>query len=310
MDVLLSVRKTCYCCGAQSMQPIYAGLACFSETSALLDGSAIAGRLNRGMQVCVECGYAAPSLDIAPCGVTPGDVRIILASAPYQLALQHRAATGVRQACATRWFAYATAFEGALAPEQAGLAWTNAAAELEQPRLHPLGSPEKDSVPDAEQAQAARRKAIGHLARVFEAEFGPIGGSTMLSGLRRALRRWWVGERAFRPVRWAAADHLVTDTSSHMRFELACTLTDLLRRTGEFVAARTVALRALHAGPVPDHLAATLSFQLRLCHETVTDSFRRCDLVDTVVAFPALPIPEDMAAGEPLDGYHGELAAA
>ena len=310
MDVLLSVRKTCCCCGAQGMQPIYAGSDRFSEASAPLDGSAIAGRLNRGMQVCLECGYAAPSLDVAPRGMTADDIRVALASASYQTALRQRDATDVRQASATRWLAYATAFEGALAPEQAGLAWTNAAAELEQARLQRLGSCEKDSEPDPEQAQAARRKAIGYLIQVFEAEFGPASGTAMLPGLRRALRRWWLGERAFRPVRWSAADHLVTDTSSQMRFELACTLTDLLRRTGEFVAARTIALRALHTGQAPHPLAATLSFQLRLCHEAATGSFRRRDLVDTIVAFPAPPTVEHAATDEPMEGYQGGLAAA
>ncbi len=309
MDVLLSVRKTCCCCGAQSTQPIYAGSACFSEADAPLDGSAIAGRLNRGMQICQECGYAAPSLDAAPRGMGRGDIRVALASAPYRNALRQRDATDVRQACATRWLAYATAFEAVLAPEQAGLAWANAATELEQARLHRLGSSEKASQPDPEQAQAARRKAIGYLGQVFEAEFGPASGTATLPGMRRALRRWRLGEKAFRPVRWSAADHLVTDTSRDMRFELACTLTDLLRRTGEFVAARTVALRALHAGQVPGHLAATLSFQLRLCHEAATGSFRQRDLVDTIVAFPVHAGVEH-AAHEPAEGYPGGLITA
>ena len=310
MDVLLSVRKTCFCCGAHGTQPIYSASDRFGDAGAPLDGSAIAGRLNRGMQVCEDCGYAAPSLDDAPRGMSAGDVRVALESAPYQSALRRREATDVRQASATRWLAYATAFEDALAPEQAGLAWTNAAAELEQARLQRLGSCEKDSEPDPEQAQAARRKAIGHLIQVFEAEFGPASGTAMLPGLRRALRRWWLGERAIRPVRWSAADHLVADTSAEMRFELACTLTDLLRRTGEFTAARTIALRALHAGQAPHHLAATLSFQLRLCHEAATGSFRQRDLVDTVVAFPALPAAEHAAADQLMEGYQGGLAAA
>ena len=309
MDVLLSVRKTCCCCGAQSTQPIYAGSACFSEAGAPLDGSAIAGRLNRGMQTCPECGYASPNLDAAPGRMSQGDIRIALASAPYRNALRQRRATDVRHACATRWLAYATAFESVLAPEQAGLAWTNAAIELEQARLHRLGSSEKDSHPDLEQAQAARRKAIGYLGQVFEAEFGSASGTTTLPGIRRALRRWWLGEKAFRPVRWSAADHLVTNTSCDMRFELACTLTDLLRRTGEFVAARTIALRTLHAGQVPGHLAATLSFQLRLCHEAATGSFHQRDLVDTVVALPVQPSVEH-AAAEPMGSYLGSLAAA
>jgi len=308
MDVLLSVRKTCCCCGAQSTQPIYAEAASFSEANAPLDGSAGAGRLNRGMQICPDCGYAAPSLDVAFPGLTAGKIHAALASAPYRHALQQRSATDVRQDSATRWLAYATAFEKALRPEQAGFAWVNAAAELEQPRLYRLGSTEKGCQPDPEQAHAARRKAIGHLTQVFEAEFGPASGAATLPALRRALRRWWLGERAVRQVRWSAAGHIVADTSSDMRFELACTLTDLLRRTGEFVAARTVALRALHTGQAPDHLAATLSFQLRLCHETATGLYRHRDLVDTVVAFPAPTNPEH-AVGNMVADYQNGLAA-
>ena len=295
MDVLLSVRKTCCCCGAQSTQPIYADAEAFAGGSTPLDGSTVAGRLNRGMQLCPECGHAAPSLDVAPHGMAPAGIRAAMTAPAYREALQRRSATDVGHAAATRWLAYATAFESALSPERAGLAWVNAAAELEQTRLHRLGSPAADSQPDPEQAHAARRKAIGHLARVFEAEFGPASGRATLPGLRRAWRRRRIGESAFRQVRWSAVDHIVTDTSSHMRFELACTLTDLLRRTGEFVAARTVALRALHTGQAPGHLAATLSFQLRLCTEGATGLYRRCDLVDTVVAFPT-PVAHEAAA--------------
>ncbi len=309
MDVLLSVRKTCCCCGAESAQPIYADAAAFEDGSAPLDGSIVAGRLNRGMQLCPECGHAAPSLDVAPSGMTPLGLRAAAAAAPYRQALQCRDATDVGDEAATRWLAYAITFESALSPERAGLAWVNAAAELEQTRLHRLGSTEIDSQPDLEQAHAARRKAIGHLARVFEAEFGPASSRGTLSGLRRALRRWRLGESAFRQVRWSAASHIVTDTSAQMRFELACTLTDLLRRTGEFVAARTVALRALHTSQVPDHLAATLSFQLRLCNEGTTALYRRCDLVDTVVAFPASPVHEP-AAGGATDLQRTDLAMA
>ncbi len=309
MDVLLSVTKTCCCCGAKSAQPIYAEAASFSDANAPLDGSAVAGRLNRGMQLCPECGFAAPSLDVAPRGLGPARLRAALTSEPYRHALRQRHAADVRQGSATRWLAYATAFETALAPEQSGLAWANAAAELEQVRLHRLGSAERESRPDPEQAHAARRKAIGHLFPVFEAEFGAAGGAATLPGLRRALRRRRVGEKAFRPLRWTAAEHRVIDTSSHMRFELACTLADLLRRTGEFVAARSVALRALHTGQAPYHLAATLSFQLRLCHETATGLYHHCDLVDTIVAFPDAPGVE-RTVDEPAASYRDDLATA
>lgn len=292
MDVLLSVRKTCCCCGAQGTQPIYADAAAFTDNASVLDGSTVAGRLNRGMQVCPECGYAAPSLNVAPHGMTPADLQAVIAAAPYGQALQRRDGTGVEHEAAMRWLAYATAFESVLPPEQAGLAWANAAAELEELRLHRLGSTVAYAQPDLEQAHAARRKAISHLIRVFEAEFGPASSPGTLSSLRRALRRWQVGESAFRPLRWSAENHVVTNTAPHMRFELACTLTDLLRRTGEFVAARTIALRALHTGEAPDHLAATLSFQLRLCGEEITGLFRRCDLVSTVVAFPVPAVYE------------------
>lgn len=300
MDVLLSVKKTCCCCGAQSTQPIYADAAAFTDNTAALDGSTVAGRLNRGLQVCTECGYAAPSLDMAPHGMAPAGLRAALATASYRQSLHRRDGTGVDHEAAMRWFAYATAFEDALSPERAGLAWVNAAAELEQPRLHRLGSTVAHAQPDLEQAHAARRKAIGHLVRVFEAEFDPASSRTMLPALRRAVRRWRIGESAFRPMRWSAENHVVTDTAPHMRFELACTLADLLRRTGEFVAARTIALRALHTGEAPDHLAATLSFQLRLCSEGATGLFRRCDLTGTVVSFPAPvahePAPDDAVA--------------
>lgn len=309
MDVLLSVTKTCCCCGAKSPQPIYADAASFSDANAPLDRSAVAGRLNRGMQLCPDCGFAAPSLDIAPRGLSADRLRAALTSEPYRHALQQRHATDVRQDSATRWLAYATAFETALAPEQAGLAWANAAVELEQVRLHRLGSAERESQPDPEHAHAARRKAIGHLLPVFEAEFGPAGGAATLPGLRRALRRWQAGEKAFRSLRWTAAEHLVTDTSSHMRFELACTLTDLLRRTGEFVAARTIALRALHTGEAPYHLAVTLSFQLRLCHETATGIYHHRDLVDTIVAFPGAPGAEH-AVDEPAASYQDDPVTA
>ena len=309
MDVLLSVKKTCCCCGAQSTQPIYADAAAFSGGNAPLDGSTVVGRLNRGMQLCPDCGHAAPSLDVAPAGLTPSGLRAAMAAAPYRQALQRRNATDVGHEAATRWLAYATAFEGALSPERAGLAWVNAAAELEQTRLHRLGSTVVESYPDPELAQAARRKAIGYLARVFEAEFGSASTRATLPVLRRALRRWWLGESAFRQVRWTAASHMVTDTSSHMRFELACTLTDLLRRTGEFVAARTIALRALHTGQAPDHLAATLSFQIRLCNESATGLYRRCDLVDTVVAFPT-PVAHETATEGLIALQQTELAAA
>ena len=297
MDVLLSVRKTCFCCGAESAQPIYAEAAAFEDGSTPLDGSAVAGQLNRGMQLCPECGHAAPSLDVAPFGMTPAGLRAAVASAPYRQALQRRNATDVGDEAATRWLAYAITFEGALSAERAGLAWANAASELEQVRLHRLGSTATDSQPDPELAHVARCKAIGHLARVFEAEFGSASSRGTLSALRRALRRWRLGESAFRQVRWSAANHIVTDTSAHMRFELACTLTDLLRRTGEFVAARTVALRALHTGQAPDHLASTRSFSLRLCNAAATGLFRRCDLVGTVVAFPVSPVYEPAADG-------------
>lgn len=309
MDVLLSVRKTCCCCGAASVQPIYTDAAAFADGNDPLDGSTVAGRLNRGLQLCPDCGYAAPGLDAAPRGVTPAGLRAAMLSAPYRDALRRRGAVDAGDAAATRWLAYATAFEGALSPEQAGLAWVNAAAELEQARLHRLGSTATDSRPDPEQAHAARCRAIGHLARVFEAEFGPVSGRATLPALRRAIRRLRIGESAFRPVRWSAVDHNVTDTSSHMPFELACTLADLLRRTGEFVAARTVALRALHTGQTPDHLAATLSFQLRLCSEGAIGLYRRCDLVDTVVAFPASPAHEHVTDGD-MEVQPTELAAA
>lgn len=308
MDVLLSVRNTCCCCGAQSTQPIYADSTAFAHGSSPLDGSTVVGRLNRGLQLCPDCGYAAPSLDVAPHGMTPAGLRAALAAVPYRQALQRRA-PGVGHEAATRWLAYATAFEGALSPEHAGFAWVNAAAELEQARLHRLGSTATESQPDPEQAHLARRKAIGHLARVFEAEFGPASGPAALPALRRALRRWQLGESAFRPVRWSAVSHIVTDTSSHMRFELACTLTDLLRRTGEFVAARTIALRALHTGQAPGHLAATLSFQLRLCNEEATGLYRRRDLVDTVVAFPA-PAAREPATGDSVVFQETGFAAA
>ena len=232
-----------------------------------------------------------------------------MAAAPYRQALQRRNATDVGHEAATRWLAYAIAFEGVLSPERAGLAWVNAAAELEQARLRRLGSTATDSQPDPELAHAARRKAIGHLARVFEAEFGPASSRTTMLALRRALRRWWLGERAFRQVRWSAIDHIVTDTASHMRFELACTLTDLLRRTGEFVAARTIALRALHTGEAPGHLAVTLSFQLRLCNEGATGLYRRCDLVDTVVAFPT-PLVHEPVINDIITLQQAELATA
>ena len=297
MDVLLSVRKTCCCCGAESAQSIYADAAAFENGSAPLDGSTVAGRLNRGMQLCPECGHAAPSLDVAPSGMTSAGLRAASAGASYRQALQRRDATDVSDEAATRWLAYAVTFESVLSPEHAGLAWVNAAAELEQTRLHRLGSTRAESQPDPEQVHAARCKAIGHLARVFEADFGSAGGCGTLSSLRRAVRRWRLGESAFRQVRWSAASHIVADTSPHIRFELACTLTDLLRRTGEFVAARTVALRALHTGQAPDHLAATLSFQLRLCSEGAMGLYRRCDLVGTVVAFPLSPVHEPVADG-------------
>ncbi len=300
MDVLLSVRKTCCCCGAQSTQPIYADAAAFTDNTAALDGSTVAGRLNRGMQVCPDCGYSAPSLDMAPRRTTPAGLRAVMATAPYRQSLQRRGGTDADHEAAMRWQAYAAAFESSLSPERAGLAWVNAAAELEQRCLHRLGSTAAYAQPDLEQAHAARRKAIGHLGRVFEAEFGAASSRTMLPALRRAVRRRKIGERAFRPMRWSAEGHVVTDTAPHMRFELACTLADLLRRTGEFIAARTIALRALHTGEAPDHLAATLSFQLRLCSEGATGLFRRCDLVGTVVAFPApvvpQPAPDDVAA--------------
>ncbi|MGI4975577.1 MAG: hypothetical protein ACRYG6_01410 [Janthinobacterium lividum] len=309
MDVLLSVRKTCCCCGAQSTQPIYADAAAFTDNTAALDGSTVAGQLNRGMQVCPDCGYAAPSLDMGPRGMTPAGLRAAMAAAPYRQSLQRRDGTGADHEAAMRWHAYAAAFEDALSPERAGLAWVNAAAELEQPRLHRLGSTVAYAQPDLEQAHAARRKAIGHLGRVFEAEFGPASGRTMLPALRRAMRRRRIGEPAFRPMRWSAEGHVVTDTAPHMRFELACTLADLLRRTGEFVAARTIALRALHTGEAPDHLAATLSFQLRLCSEGATGLFRRCDLVGTVVAFPA-PVAHEAVPADVVAFGRAALAAA
>ena len=309
MDVLLSVRKTCCCCGAVSAQPIYADAAAFADGSDPLDGSTVAGRLNRGLQLFQDCGYAAPSLDAAPGGVTPAGLRAAMMSAPYRDALRRRDAAGVGDAAATRWLAYATAFEDALPPERAGLAWVNAAAELELPRLHRLGSTGIDSQPDPEQAHAARCRAIGHLARVFEAEFGSASSPATLPALHRALRRRRIGESALRPRRWSAVGHMVTDTSSHMRFELACTLTDLLRRTGEFVAARTVALRALHTDAVPGHLAATLSFQLRLCSEAATGLYHRRELVDTVVAFPT-PATHEPATGDATTSEWTGLAAA
>ena len=309
MDVLLSVRKTCCCCGAQSTQPIYADAAAFADNTAALDGSAVAGRLNRGMQVCPECEYAAPSLDEAPRSMKPAALQAAVKAVSYRQALQRRDGTGAGHAAAMRWSAYAAAFEGVLSPEQAGLAWVNAAAELEEPRLHRLGATVAYAQPDLEQAHAARRKAIGHLIRVFEAEFGPASGRARLSVLRRALRRRRAGESAFRPLRWSAENHIVVDTAPHMRFELACTLADLLRRTGEFVAARTIALRALHTGEVPDHLAATLSFQLRLCGEEATGLFRRCDLVGTVVAFP-VPVAHEAASDHAASFGQAALAVA
>ena len=310
MDVLLSVRKTCCCCGAVSAQPIYADTAAFADGSGPLDGSTVAGRLNRGLQLCPDCGYAAPSLDVAPKGMTPAGLRAVMMSAPYRDALRRRGAADAEDAAATRWLAYATTFEDFLPPERAGLAWVNAAAELELPRLHRLGSTGIDSQPSPEQVHAARCRAIGHLVRVFEAEFGSVSGRATLPALRRALRRRRIGEPALRPLRWSAVDHVVSDTSPHMRFELACTLADLLRRTGEFVAARTVALRALHTGMAPDHLAATLSFQLRLCGEGATRLYHRCELVGTVVAFPTPAAHEPVSDDTTTPGWAGLSAAA
>ena len=183
MDVLLSVGKTCFCCGALGTQPIYAEATPLADAVAALDGSLTSGRLNRGMQVCQECGYCAPALDTAPRRLSAGKVRAALAASSYSQALGRRGASDARQPSATRWLAYATAFEDLLTPEQAGQAWVNAAAELEQPRLHRLGSAERDSHPDMEGAHMARRKAIGHLTPLFEAEFGAASGASMLSGL-------------------------------------------------------------------------------------------------------------------------------
>lgn len=295
MDVLLSVKKTCFCCGAVSIHPVHAAASAFDEgePGALLDGAGITGRLDRGMQVCAACGYAAPDLQAAPSGMSASAVRDTLAGQIFRDGFRRRGAAEVTQASATRWLAYAAAFEEKLSPEQAGLAWVNAAAELELPRLHRIGGRDQAGAPEPEQADAARRRAVTHLMRVFDAEFELAGTPGLLPGLRRAWRRLRIGETALRPVRWSARDHRVADTSSEMRFEIACTLADLLRRSGEFVAARAVALRALHAGMVPQHLAETLSFQIRLCRQEDTVAYRHKDRIGTVVAFPVTAEPSE-----------------
>lgn len=289
MDVLLSATKTCCCCGAASLQAVYADAAAFAEgeRSATLDGAIVTGRLNRGMQVCDSCGYSAPDLQAMPDGVNSQALQDAITDGFYQAALRRRGAGSGTQATATRWVAYADAFDGVLTPEQAGMAWVNAAAELEQPRLHRIGSEDRASSPKPEQADAARRRAITHLMLVFEAEFVQTGGHVVLSGLRRTFNRWRIGERPVRATRWSARDHVIIDTSHEIRFELACALTDMLRRTGEFVAARSVALRALHTGQCPNHLAKTLSFQIRLSRAEDVASYRQRDRVGTIVAFPS-----------------------
>lgn len=287
MDVLLSAKKMCCCCGAQGEQPVYAETAAFAdgEQTATLDGATVAGRLNRGMQRCDACGYSAPDLEVMPGDMSRAGLQAAFASSAYQDALRRRGAADAAHSTATRWVAYAQAFDTVIAPEQAGMAWVNAAAELDQQHLHRIGAADRANPPQPDQADAARRQAVTHLARVFDAEFGQASASGK-SGLRRAFGRWRIGERLRRPTRWSARDHAVLDTSHEMRFELACTLADMLRRTGEFVAARNVALRALHTGRTPPHLAATLSFQLRLSQAGDVALYQQRDRVSTIVAFP------------------------
>ena len=299
MDVLLAIKTTCRCCGTTSTQPVTAPTLGFEGAAgrAALDGVATDRGLRRGLQLCPACAYAAPSLACVP--GPAGRARAVLASRTHRAALGRRAAAAAGEPTrddATRWLAYAEGFARDLPPEAAGLAWVHAAAELEQPALHRLGSREAQPAIAASAAEAARRAAIAQLQPLFDAEFGPALPRP-LAALRRALARRRLGETLRRPAVWRVVDHHMTDRRAEGRFALACTLTDLLRRVGEFVAAESVALRALHDPAVPPHMAGLLGYQLRLSRSRDDARHEQHLVPGNVVALPA-PVEREVFAAE------------
>ncbi len=306
MDVLLTITVSCPCCSARSAQPVTTAIRGFRPgMRAALDGVATDPGPRRGLQLCPSCGHAAPSL--AEAGATPALLRTAVAAPEHGAALGRRcvgATARPQRAEAMRWLAYATTLAPHLAPEAAGLAYVHAAAELEQPQLLPLGATGPQPACAAEAAEQARRAAIAHLMPVLDAEFGPAILPRPLAVLRRALARWRLGERMRRPAAWHVSGHHIEDRRAEGRFELACTLADLLRRAGEFVAAESVALRALRDAAVPAHLAALLGYQLRLARSRDQARHEQHAVPGNVVALPAAePAREDV-----LD--HAQAAAA